>query len=109
MMTRDQIATGIAVFALMIRAAGPLQAKRKGGDHLEKGVELAQQKQYDAAIAEFTKAIEADPKDARTYSNRGTAYRATGKFTEAIADYSKAIEVSPKDYFGFMESGQASS
>src|SRR3982074_2042224 len=102
MTTRHQFAIGIAVAALLIAANGTLQAKRKGGggDHMAKGAELAQQKQYDAAVAEFTQAIEADPKDPRTYTNRGTAYRASGKFAEAMADFSKAIEVAPKHYFG---------
>src|SRR3954470_7120444 len=80
----------------------PVYAKRHGGGgggggHMEKGIELAQQKQYDAAIVEFTKAIEAEPKDSRNYINRATAYRSAGKFAESLADFTKAIEMSPKD------------
>jgi tetratricopeptide (TPR) repeat protein len=98
------IIIGLCVGAL----AAPVEAKRKGGggDHLEKGAQLAEQKQYDAAIVEFNKAIEENPKDPRAYANRGTAYRASGKFAEALADFSKAIEVAPKDYFGYMERSQ---
>ncbi len=46
-------------------------AKQAGGGaaHMQRGIDLAQQKQYDAAIAEFTKAIEANPKDPRGYES----------------------------------------
>src|SRR2546430_2285441 len=108
MTTKDQIGKAIVVAIIVSVLIGPAYAKSKkgGGDHLARGVELAQQKQYDAAIAEFDKAVEADPKDPRNYTNRGTAYRASGKFAEAMADFSKAIEVAPQDYFGYMERSQ---
>jgi Flp pilus assembly protein TadD len=76
-----------------------------GAGHMQRGIELAQQKQYDAAIAEFTKAIQANPKDARGYTNRGTAYRASNRLADAIADFSKAIEVAPKDEVAYRERG----
>src|SRR5438132_524412 len=102
---------GAIAFAVIAGAfITPCLANSKGGgDHTARGVELAQQKQYDAAIAEFTKAIEAAPKDARAYTNRGTAYRASGKLQEAIADFSKAIEVSPNDEMAYRERGYTES
>ena len=102
--TKDQFRIAAIVALLVSGLLAPLHAKSKGGgDHLAKGVELAQQKQYDAAIAEFTKAIEANPKDARGYTNRGFAYRASGKIAEALADFTKAIEVDPKDTIAWTE------
>ena len=44
------------------------------GGHSAAGVEAAKNRDYEKAIAEFTKAIEAEPKDAN-YFNRPTAYR----------------------------------
>src|SRR5213593_2795105 len=90
-----------------------------GENHMQRGIELAQQKNFDAAVAEFTKAIEANPKDARGYANRGTAYRqaaqaaqangdsagAATRYSSALADFSKAIEVSPKDEVAYRERG----
>ena len=73
--------------------------------HMQKGIELAQQKQYDAAIAEFTKAIKENPKDPRGYANRATAYRASNRLPDAIADFSKAIEVAPNDEVAYRERG----
>jgi len=88
--------------------------------HIQKGIELAQQKQYDGAIAEFTKAVEANPKDPRGYTNRGTAYRAaaraaeaagdtaaaTTRYSAALADFSKLIDLAPKDASAYLERGQ---
>src|ERR1035437_8932077 len=105
----DQIRKGIVVILFSGLLATPVFARKGGGSadaHTAKGFELVQQKQYDAAVAEFTKAIQADPKDAKNYSNRGTALRALGKLPEALADCSKAIEIAPKDYFGYMERSQ---
>ena len=71
----------IIIITILIGAlAGTAEARRRGGgggggDHMSKGIELAQQKQYDAAIVEFTKAIEASPKDVRNYTNRAFSYR----------------------------------
>ena len=91
-----------------------------GAGHMQRGIELAEQKHYDAAVAEFTKAIEANPKDPRGYINRGTAYRQGGRaaeaasdiegavprYTSAVGDFSKVIELTPKDAAGYLERGQ---
>src|SRR5437660_11581525 len=88
--------------------------------HMQRGIELAQQKNFDAAAAEFTKAIEANPKDPRGYANRGTAYRqaaraalaagdsegASTRYQAALADFSKYVEVAPKDASGYVERGE---
>src|SRR5690349_24976349 len=87
--------------------------------HMQKGIELAQQKNYDGAVAEFTKVIEATPKDPRGYANRATAYRqgaqaaeaagdsagAATRYSSAMADFTKAIEVAPKDEVAYRERG----
>ena len=84
------------------------KAKARGGatEHVEQGMALAQAGKFEEAIVEFTKVIEADPKNPRNYNNRGTAYRSAGKFPEALADFSKAIELAPKDAMGYFERGQ---
>src|SRR5689334_23077872 len=63
-------------------------AKQTGGaaSHMQRGIELAQQKNFQGAIDEFTKAIEANPKDARGYANRGTAYRQAAQAAQAAGD-----------------------
>ena len=51
---------------------------------------------YPAAIAEYTRALELDPKFAEAYVSRGEAKSVTGDREGAIADYTKVIELDPK-------------
>ena len=101
------LSTAAIIFSLTILGA---EAKPPAGsdasNHVNKGVELAQQHKYDEAIKEFNAAIEANPKSAKAYLNRGTAYRALQKYDEAMADFAKAIEIAPKDEMGYIERGQ---
>ena len=47
----------------------------------------------DGAMADFTKAISADPKSSMAYHDRGCVKLAMNDFNEAIADFNKAIEI----------------
>src|SRR5947209_17503690 len=99
----------VSAFALTSSPSGFAAKGDSGGaaaGHKAKGIELAQARQYDAAIAEFSAAIAANPKDSGAYHDRGTAYRAAQKFPEAIADFTKEIEVAPTDPAGYLERGQ---
>jgi tetratricopeptide (TPR) repeat protein len=49
-----------------------------------------------AAIADYSKAIEIDPRSLQTYVNRGNARYRKGDKAGAIADYNKAIEIDPR-------------
>jgi tetratricopeptide (TPR) repeat protein len=50
----------------------------------------------DQAIADYTKAIEANSHYADAYAARGIIYQIIGKNDDAISDYSKAIEIDPR-------------
>lgn len=49
--------------------------------------------EYEAAIADFDKAIKLNPRNIHTYYRRGIAKNAFGKHKAAIADFDKAIEI----------------
>src|SRR2546430_3619385 len=88
-MLNKQIIT-IATASLLSLAAAHIAFTKKpaggGGNHMQRGIELAQQKHFDEAAAEFTKAIQANPKDPRGYANRGTAYRQAARAAVAAGD-----------------------
>src|SRR6266480_2182711 len=115
------IATGLFLWLTAVHIGLAKKPAAGGGaNHMQRGIELAQQKHFDAAVAEFTKAIEANPKDPRGYANRGTAYRqaaraavaagdqegASTRYQSAMADFSKAVEVAPKDASAYLERGE---
>ncbi|KAH7402223.1 hypothetical protein DE146DRAFT_652761 [Phaeosphaeria sp. MPI-PUGE-AT-0046c] len=52
-------------------------------------------KDYPAAIKEYSRAIEADPKNATYYSNRAAAYISANRFYEALEDCKMADELDP--------------
>jgi tetratricopeptide (TPR) repeat protein len=51
---------------------------------------------YNRAIADYSKAIELDPKSAYVYNKRGSVYSSKKDYDYAIADYVRAIELEPK-------------
>ena len=62
--------------------------------YFNRGTELGQLQRYDEAVADFTKAIAANPFDF-IYGNRAAAYYSLGRYQEALHDYDRAIELNP--------------
>ncbi|MBI5360901.1 MAG: tetratricopeptide repeat protein [Planctomycetes bacterium] len=58
-------------------------------------------------MSDYDKAIELDPKDEKTFHNRGFAKYTLGDYTEAIYDYNKAIELNPNYSKAFCNRGSA--
>eukprot|EP01084_Bolivina_argentea_P051910 95410_1 len=75
-------------------------AKKRGNGHYSK-------KEWDEAIAEYTKAIELYDKDHTYYSNRSACYAASNKFDEALADGNKCVELKPDWAKGYGRVGYA--
>jgi tetratricopeptide (TPR) repeat protein len=59
------------------------------------------------AIADYSKAIEINPRHASAYYNRGAAFRARGEIDRALADYTQAIEINPRYANAFLSRGIA--
>ena len=63
-----------------------------------RGVAYTGLQNYDAAITDFSKAIEiSDKHDYIAYNGRGMAYTFLKQYDAAISDFSKAIEINPED------------
>ena len=62
-------------------------------DYLNRGLAKIKIQDYTGAIADFTKAIEIDPKDADAYNDRGVAKCELQDYRGAIVDFTQAIEL----------------
>ncbi len=70
------------------------QRKAQVGQLVAQAATFVRQQQYNQAIADYTRAIELDPRNAMAYNNRGHIYSNLGQHNQAIADYTHAIELS---------------
>jgi tetratricopeptide (TPR) repeat protein len=64
---------------------------------LDRAFELARKGQHEAAAAEWKKALELSPEDAKIHMNLGVSLAATGKSEEAAQEYRKAIAIDAED------------
>jgi tetratricopeptide (TPR) repeat protein len=75
-----------------------------------RGNAYARKRLYSSAIADYTSAIELNPKLAAAYNNRGNAYTLWAyrrRDDRAIADYNHAVELSPKYAEAYNNRGNA--
>ncbi|MBK8782378.1 MAG: tetratricopeptide repeat protein [Anaerolineales bacterium] len=74
-------------------------------EHFYQGIEYTRQGNNDAAMEEFTNAIEIDPTYYFAYYNRALAYYRIGDLESSLADYNKAIELHPDNVYWTIERG----
>jgi tetratricopeptide (TPR) repeat protein len=67
-----------------------------GEDDLNRGFSALKDKDYDQAIAYFTAALRADPKNARAFLGRGAAYFTMEDYDRAIKGYTEALRLNPQ-------------
>ena len=67
-------------------------------NYYELGTKALDQKQYQSAVDNFLKAVEAEPQDYTLRFNLALAYSLLGKDTEAIPQYKKVLELKPDVY-----------
>lgn len=68
--------------------------------YINRGATYTAKRDYDHAVADFTKAIELNPQGPKVYHayyNRGAIYEALGRRVEAIWDYQRALAINPND------------
>ncbi|MDR0305594.1 MAG: tetratricopeptide repeat protein [Chitinispirillales bacterium] len=75
--------------------------------HWNRGKNYSDQKDYDKAISEFTKAIQLRPNESSYRKYRGDAYHQKNDYDKAIADYAEAIRLDPKDCNSYDGRGRA--
>ena len=75
-----------------------IQSGRETGLNLaaayrNRGIVHAARTEYDQAIADFSKAIELNPRYAAAYNDRAVAYTNKGDYQRAVADVTRAVEL----------------
>jgi tetratricopeptide (TPR) repeat protein/S1-C subfamily serine protease len=78
---------------LTINAA--IEISPRAAFYLNRGVVYSDQKKWELALADYTKAIAINPDLALPYYNRGNLYFDQKKLDLALADYTKAIAIDP--------------
>ena len=76
-------------------------------DYFRIGNRAHDEKDYDKAISDYSKAIELNPNFVEAYSNRGVAFAYKKDYDKAILDYSKAIELNPEYAKAYSNRGNA--
>src|SRR6266545_321055 len=82
-------------------------AEEPDQDFVNRGIEKGKEGNLDGAIADFTRAIELNPKDDAPYYNRAQAKRLKNDTAGAIADYTRAIELGSTNPAAFNNRGNA--
>jgi len=76
-------------------------------DFFNQGNAKRENRDLDGAIADYTRAIEINPKLLGAYGNRGYAKNVKGDLDGAIADYTRVIEINPKLSYAYFTRGNA--
>ncbi len=72
-----------------------------------RGIAYQSLKQYEAAIQNYVKAAELNPKFSHAFYNLGLVYNALQKYELAIQNHTKAIELKPKYVSAYYNRGRA--
>ena len=86
----------VAMAALLAASQAWAAEAGTAQDYLVKGNEQFKAGNLDPAIADYTKALELDPKLAWAYNNLGAIFVQKDDFDHAIPAYDKALEIDPK-------------
>jgi tetratricopeptide (TPR) repeat protein len=89
--------------------AASAAAERSDENFVNRGIEKAKNGDLDGAIADFDRAIKADPKDDAGYFNRAQAKWQKKDTAGAIADYTRAIELGSINPAAYNNRGNARS
>ncbi|GHV80108.1 hypothetical protein AGMMS49944_18990 [Spirochaetia bacterium] len=73
--------------------------------HLSDGNSLLEERDYEKALEEFTKAIKLTPEDGKVFFSRGMVYYAMEKYNKAEADFSISLEMDPHNGETFFQRG----
>ena len=91
---------------LQSRAAGAQAGPEEARACNQRGIVLAKEGQYQAALAQFSRAIRKAPTFAEALHNRALIYVAIGNFGQGAADLGRVVEIRPQFIEGYVEQGR---
>ena len=74
-------------------------------EYLDRGINLSEQDEFEAAIAAYTQAIKLEPNNALAYYNRGLAFYHLQNQVAALADFNKTVELKPNSAIPYRKRG----
>ena len=78
------------VLAIFIFGCATSEGEKNAGVYYQQGVNWEGKGDYERAVANYSKAIELDPKFAEAYYGRGSAYYFKGEYDKAWKDVHKS-------------------
>ena len=87
--------------------AAKIEKRQQAESERFKGNEFMREKDFAEAIKCYTKAIDLNPNEAATYSNRAMAYLKMKVYPKVIEDANKAIELDPVYVKAYHRRGKA--
>src|SRR5437016_5695181 len=102
MLNKQTLTIATALFLSLAAVHIALAKKPAGGgsgaNHMQRGIELAQQKHFDAAaLADLNKELELKPDDINGNKFRGFAELGLSQWDKAVADFTAVIQKKPDD------------
>lgn len=79
-----------------------LNSNMDEGTIYNRGICYSQMKEYDLALADFTRCLELDPDWAWAFSERGRVYLQLKEYDKAIKDCTNAIKYKPNYFHGYL-------
>jgi tetratricopeptide (TPR) repeat protein len=106
---RDKM-RGLPIFLMLMMTPGITACtyfQSNAVEHYDNGRARSDKRDFDGAIDEYTKAIEADPTFFKAYLNRGIVRENKNDYRGAVADFTKVIELEPTNLQAYMSRGSS--
>uniref|UniRef100_I2Q369 Tetratricopeptide repeat protein n=1 Tax=Desulfovibrio sp. U5L TaxID=596152 RepID=I2Q369_9BACT len=94
--TKGDMDTAMAAFTRIIDAGAAIEPKNLASAYNLRGMCHDAKNETEAAIADYSKAVETDPKLAEAFGNRAMAYMKLGQVDKAKADATSAKRIDRK-------------
>ncbi len=95
----------ILILLILLIFLPTLSCSNSAQDYINKGYEHILDEDYEAALKDFNKAIEIDPRSVEAYNNRGIVLGIMGNHYRAIQDFNMAIDLKPSDSEAYKSRG----